>query len=334
MQKKMKCFIASAFNHDDVDAMYDSCLVPILRKLSVTPLRVDRFEHNEDIDNKIFELLDSADFVIADLTYARPSVYYEAGYATGKSKPVIYTVKSDHFGRHAVDPYGNFRVHFDLQMKNIISWTKPNQLFSNRLLKRVQHVVRPLERQNQQDLKLLAERAKFDRVAVLDRLSLVQGIGIKLLQKQSFSAHKIKPVYINLPSPTQETKLMRFNTKRIQIVSIVVTSSASKRLFNFLARRSPGWDSLDRSMRKIPEFSQEETHYIIVSLKPVPRSQITDGMPYYSSRNNVTFASEYKSPNSKKTYETYVHIIDGIKSETEFSAAFRAVMNENGLLKQ
>ena len=100
----MKCFIASAFGHDDVDAIYDRCVIPILRKLSVTPLRVDRVEHNEDIDNKIFELLDSADFAIADLTYARPSVYYEAGYATGKSKPVIYIAKRDHFKAHNDDP--------------------------------------------------------------------------------------------------------------------------------------------------------------------------------------------------------------------------------------
>ena len=112
----MKCFIASAFGHEDVDVIYDSCVVPTLRKLSVTPLRVDRVEHNEEIDNKIFELLDSSDFVIADLTYARPSVYYEAGYATGKPIPVIYTVKSDHFAKHIDDPYGNFRVHFDIQI--------------------------------------------------------------------------------------------------------------------------------------------------------------------------------------------------------------------------
>src|SRR5512144_3286136 len=123
----MKCFIASAFGHDDIDAIYDHCIVPTLRKLSVAPLRVDRVKHNEDIDNKIFELLDSADFVIADLTYARPSVYYEAGYAAGKSKPVVYIAKHDHFKARGDDLYGNFRVHFDLQMKNIISWTVPER---------------------------------------------------------------------------------------------------------------------------------------------------------------------------------------------------------------
>src|SRR5215216_2868031 len=119
----MKCFVATAFGHDDVDAIFDCCVVPTLRKLSVTPLRVDRIEHNEDIDNKIFGLLDSADFVIADLTYARPSVCYEAGYAAGKSKPVIYIAKGDHFRARDDDQYGNFRVNFDLQMRNIIPWT-------------------------------------------------------------------------------------------------------------------------------------------------------------------------------------------------------------------
>src|ERR1043165_9807243 len=130
----MKCFVASAFGHDDVDAIYDDCIVLILKKLSVVPLRVDRVDHNEDIDNKIFELLDSADFVIADLTYARPSVYYEAGYAAGKSKPVIYIAKRDHFKARDNDPHGNYRVHFDLQMKNIISWSEPDRTFSDTLI--------------------------------------------------------------------------------------------------------------------------------------------------------------------------------------------------------
>ena len=326
----MKCFIASAFGHDDVNVIYDRCIVPTLRSLSVTPLRVDRVEHNEEIDNKIFELLDSSDFVIADLTYARPSVYYEAGYATGKSKPVIYIVKGDHFAARADDIYGNFRIHFDIQMKNIISWKEPNQSFSNKLLKRVQHVLRPLKRQNQINLKLQTERDNFDSQALLARLMLLQEIAIKLLRKQSFSKHQTsKLVDFNGFTPTQETQLVRVNKTRRQAVSIIATSSASKQIFNYISYNRPNLYFTDRS---IPKFSLEETHYIIVSLKPIPRPRVIEGMPSFHLQNNATFASgDHKSYNSKTIRKTYVHIIDRIKSETEFSATFRAVMDENGL---
>lgn len=86
----MKCFVATAFGRDDVDEVYDKCVRPALKRLHVQPSRVNRVEHNEDIDNKIFELLNAADFAIVDLTYSRPSVYYDAGYAFGTGKPVIY----------------------------------------------------------------------------------------------------------------------------------------------------------------------------------------------------------------------------------------------------
>ena len=119
----LKCFVASAFDRPDVDEVFTKVLVPLLRKLGIRPLRVDRVEHNDDIDDKIFALLDESDFCIADLSYARPSVYYEAGYAAGKGKPVIYLARRDHFKAKQNDPNGNFRVHFDLQMKNIIPWS-------------------------------------------------------------------------------------------------------------------------------------------------------------------------------------------------------------------
>jgi len=67
----VKCFVATAFGHSDVDETYDHVFVPVLRQLGIVPTRVDQHEHNDDIDDKIFELLRAADLCIADLTYAR-----------------------------------------------------------------------------------------------------------------------------------------------------------------------------------------------------------------------------------------------------------------------
>lgn len=322
----MKCFIASAFGHDDVDAIYDRCIVPTLRKLSVTPLRVDRVEHNEDIDSKIFELLDSADFAIADLTYARPSVYYEAGYAAGKSKPVIYIAKRDHFKARDDDQYGNFRVHFDLQMRNIISWSGPDRAFADKLLGRVRLVLRPLERINRHNLKLEAERVAFNRLPMLARLQILQKTGTNLLRAHSFHHFGSISGDFNGTAPTRGTQFRRNDKKRFQAIGIITTSSASKQLFKYLS-----WHSLYFESAGLPPL--RETHYIVTSLNSIPLSRITEGMPFFLSLNDKTLVSGSADSHSSNRNITYVHIIDGIKSKSEFVVAFRTVMHENSLTK-
>src|SRR6266516_2832485 len=100
-----RCFIAMAFGHDDTDAIYET-IAATLRALQITPIRVDRIEHNDNIDRRIISEIDKADFVIADLTYSRPSVYFEAGYGERKAT-VVYTVRRDHLKQKDDDPNGN-----------------------------------------------------------------------------------------------------------------------------------------------------------------------------------------------------------------------------------
>lgn len=81
-----------AFGREDTDKAYKKLVAPTLRHLKITPVRVDRIEHLEDINNKIMAELKKCDFALADLTYARPSVYFEAGYAN-REVPVVYTCR-------------------------------------------------------------------------------------------------------------------------------------------------------------------------------------------------------------------------------------------------
>ena len=118
----MKCFVAMAFGKDETNQFYEDLVCRVLREKGITPVRVDRLEQNENIDDKIMDGLREATFVISDLTYTRPSVYFEAGYAEGRNVPVIYTVRRDHFVPRIDDPHGNMRIHFDLLMRNIIDW--------------------------------------------------------------------------------------------------------------------------------------------------------------------------------------------------------------------
>ena len=120
-QKRLRCFVAMAFDYDDTDRIY-SVFERLLRSMGITAVRVDRIEHNDDIDNRIIQEIEQANFVLAGcLTYARPSVYFEAGYAQ-RAVPVVYTCRRDHFRPRVDDPNGNVRVDFDIsKMKNIVA---------------------------------------------------------------------------------------------------------------------------------------------------------------------------------------------------------------------
>jgi len=115
------CFVAMAFGHDDTDAFYKNQVLPVLRRNRIKAVIINQRQSNDDLNIQIFEQLEKADFCIADLTYTRPSVYFEAGFAQ-RMIPVIYTVRKDHLDKGQPD---DRRVHFDLQMKPLITWDGP-----------------------------------------------------------------------------------------------------------------------------------------------------------------------------------------------------------------
>lgn len=73
---------------------------------------IDEKEHNEQIVPQIFEEIHKAEFIIADLTGHRNGVYYEAGFAKGLGKEVIFTCSADDFEKS----------HFDVKQINTIKW--------------------------------------------------------------------------------------------------------------------------------------------------------------------------------------------------------------------
>lgn len=161
-------------------------MVPVLKELRVTPQRVDRVEHNDDIDDKLLELMQGADFAIVDLTYARPSAYYEAGWMTGASKIVIYTVRRDHLRQCDDDPLGSEAVHFDLKMRNIIGWTEPNAGFRAHLKRRIMRAVRPLVERKRKETALEQERKAFLQKAPVQRHEVLAKTLARLVKADGF----------------------------------------------------------------------------------------------------------------------------------------------------
>lgn len=135
-RNKVHCFIAIRIGSDDTEAIYGR-IARVVSELGMHPRRIDRIEHIENINQKIISELNDSDVAIADLTYARPSVYYEAGYAQRKI-PVIYTCRKDHL----FNEDDTLKVHFDVDRYNIIFWNDPNdETFSVSLKARLQSVI-------------------------------------------------------------------------------------------------------------------------------------------------------------------------------------------------
>jgi hypothetical protein len=133
-----QAFVAMWFN-DHVAEAYEHGIEPAIRATGYRPMRIDRKEHNNKIDDEIIAEIRRSRFLIADFTCGmmddangnavalpRGGVYYEAGFAQGLGIPVIWTCRADHINH----------VHFDTRQFNHITWTSALEL-RERLIDRI-----------------------------------------------------------------------------------------------------------------------------------------------------------------------------------------------------
>ncbi len=322
MTRQIQCFVASAFDRPDVDAVFDKAIRPVLRDLNCRPMRVDRVEHNDDIDDKIFALIDGCDFCIADLTYARPSVYYESGYAFGLGRPVIYVARSDHFRSHDNDPNGNLEVHFDLKMRNIIPWSQPNDAFKKRLRKRVRHVVQPLLDKREKAAADEMETQQFQSRSQNEKRVLLANTSQKILLARGFnfitkSEKKSNSVGVHL---------YRYIGTAYQEVRVYTTPTVTAPLVRRMRLFGASW--LSQELRK--NASEVTTVFVFASLATARKSLLALSLPSYAPISSKVVTASAQNASGASARNEIVAIVDGFRNVSEFKAHFGSLCDQLG----
>ena len=112
-------FIAMQFNDPKLDSFVCEVVKPAVKKGINYKLEDMRDVPQAGIIDNIMRIkIRDAAFVIADLTHDNNGAYWEAGYAEGLGKPVIYICEKEKFKKE--------KSHFDTNHCTTVPWSRDN----------------------------------------------------------------------------------------------------------------------------------------------------------------------------------------------------------------
>ena len=112
-------FMAMSFGDQQMNRIYSDHFRPTVQSIGYDLCTVEDRPEAGLIDYRIRLQVTASRFVLADLTHENRGVYFEAGYAEGIGRPVIFTCHTDAF-----DPKMG-RPHFDVSHQQCVKWNDP-----------------------------------------------------------------------------------------------------------------------------------------------------------------------------------------------------------------
>jgi hypothetical protein len=104
-------FVAMSFDPSLV-RIFKNGIEPGAADAGYNAKRVDSIDHNDKIDDRIIAGIRASFGLIADVTTRNAGAYFEAGFALGLGRPVVWTVRADDLDK----------LHFDTRQFRHIVW--------------------------------------------------------------------------------------------------------------------------------------------------------------------------------------------------------------------
>lgn len=130
-----KAFMAMQYGDAELDSVLRNCFVPAVEATGFTLKLLYEEPKAGSIDDRMRAELLTSRFVIADLTHENRGAYWEAGFAEGAGKPVIYTCKKGHIPN----------IHFDTNHHLTVEWDPDDLPNAGRKLKNTIRATLPAE---------------------------------------------------------------------------------------------------------------------------------------------------------------------------------------------
>jgi hypothetical protein len=113
-----KIFMAMKFDEKQIKFI-ESSLEPLIKQLDYDLSRLPQYTDKENnIDIKLRNAIRDSVLLICDLTHRNNGAYFEAGFAEGLGKPVIYICEQSSFDNK------EDKIHFDIAHMEIYQWTE------------------------------------------------------------------------------------------------------------------------------------------------------------------------------------------------------------------
>ena len=122
-------FVAMSFS-EELQEVYKRGIEPALLSTGFRSIRADRIEHNGKIDDRIVADIRRSFLVVADFTGHRHNVYFEAAFALGLGRHVIWMCRDSDINE----------AHFDTRQYNHVVWRDATDL-RERLRNRIEATI-------------------------------------------------------------------------------------------------------------------------------------------------------------------------------------------------
>jgi hypothetical protein len=124
---KPQVFVVMRLGDAELDDVYKLAIERAIKDAGFVPRRISEVEDSSNIPVQILDYIDNSKIIIADFTYQRRNCYFEAGYALGRGKEVIFTVNLEK--RMAGANPDDEKLAFDIAGHRFIEWKEPRKLY-------------------------------------------------------------------------------------------------------------------------------------------------------------------------------------------------------------